>query len=262
MGYAAYKTFGEVFLEATMAKYEEERARSPLERGMVVRKPIILTTCFAATGDQPVKTYDVKTPTPSVGPAPGAAAEDAGNESGASYYSVAVLAKGQESAARRGRAVVARWNQLQQAFSRHLELTRDWPASPADLSHPRMLDFYLSLAARLRPSDPRNVPISSLADRLALPETARRKLSQSGLATLRDLARYLRAAPTLEAHESRSPEQPAGPTARGRKRGARSAPSPAASRILLDRETRELILAALRKLPPASGTSSGRRRPG
>jgi hypothetical protein len=243
-GYAAYKSFEELFLEATIAQYEAELATSPLERGTVVMMPKVLTTCYALDADAPVtvKSSKVYTPTPSVAPPP--ASVGGGADGGATYYAELVLAKSQPSPSKHARALVARWNQLERAYSRQLEVTSDWSAASLDLSHARNFDLFLSAAANLAPSDARNVPVDDLIRRLPLSKDVRDKVSRAGLTTLRDLARYLRAAPTLEriagTDSSATPPQ--------RPRG-RAQPSPGRTQFapLLDRETRVSIADAMRE---------------
>ena len=139
--------------------------------------------------------------------------------------------------------MVARWNQLQQAFSRQLELTSDWSAPSMDLSNPRMFDLFISAAANLASSDPRNISITEVVERLPLLETVRTGLSRSGLTTLRDLARYLKAAPTLERDaELRSVQK------------YNQSPG---IKLPFDRKTRDLIVDAIRKgAQPSSDTKT------
>ncbi len=113
-----------------------------------------------------------------------------------------------------------------------------------DLSNPRIYDLFLSAAANLGISDSRNVPIAELAQRLPLPAEVRTKVSQSGLTTLRDLARYLKAAPALER------------SATERSRTATGKLPPTTLGLPFDSKTRELIADAMRRLGHASSGDS------
>lgn len=141
-------------------------------------------------------------------------------------------------AARDGRAVIARWNELQRAFSSYVETTDQWAAPPTDLADPRFYGLFLSAIAALEESDPRNLPMEPLLQRLDLPEPARSQLAQSGLKNFRELAQYLRVAPALERQtELRSQlDKVLPPRARA-----------GTLRLPFDRQTRELIEAAVRK---------------
>jgi len=260
-GYVGYKSFQEVYLEAMLAKYERALAASPLERGLIVVMPKLLTTCYELMDEQPpsVKSYKAHTPVPTVGPPPPAPTNGGGaNDSDTLFYSSVALAKGRPSQTKRGREVVAKWNQLQRTFSQHLELTRDWSAPSMDLSDPRYFDLFLSAAADLAPSDPRNVAVSDVVQRLPLSKEARARVSRSGLATLRDLARYLKAAPSLEGIAELTSRRAPATAGKTRARTGTKARGPEPFRLLLDRETRASIADAMRK---TAAPNAGRQPP-
>jgi len=248
--YKPYKMVEEVYLDAVTAKYEEDLARSPLERGVIVMKSTKLDTCFEAGGGTPLSVISFSTQT-GVGSdlAPTAGGQDAANADG-TYETYALLTRGTQSPARRGRAVVARWNEAQRAFSRHVESTPDWAARSVDRTDPRMFDLLLSAVAGLATSDPRNLTVTALVQRLGLPESIVSRLRRSGVESFRDLARYLHASarpelPTVARHGTRL----------GRRVGSRRRDTTSAGRIPVDRATRDLLVEALNRHRPAAAAS-------
>jgi hypothetical protein len=226
-GYTYYMSGFEAYLEAVTAKYEEDLARSPLERGIVLMKETTLRTCLNQDGSveyEPGVRNDWGLP-----PASNTSTET----NDISYGTATFLVSRAESPTRRGRTMIARWNELQRAFSRHLESAQVWSSAPVALSDSRVYVHFLSSIAALDPSDPRDLSMSQLMERLDLPAKVRSQLARSSLKSFRDLARYLLVAPVLE----RTAELPP--------RG--TTPPRTTQRLPFNEETRVVIEAAIRK---------------
>jgi hypothetical protein len=188
-----YKEFAEVFLEMQRARYEEDLARSPLERGEVLMDTTFLKTCFDVTEDG-VKvagppTYHRGT-TNMIGFEPGAAASDKipiPRPSSASTY----------------RHKALRWNALDRQFATYLGQVAEWRDERVRLDSPRLARVLFDAWTNLRPDDPQNVSLNAAATLFRFTAAQRRLLEKAGVADLRGVVRAIQSAATVERHNAR-----------------------------------------------------------
>lgn len=181
-----YKHMLEIWLETLRAEYDQELARSPLERGAVLGENRRLQTCFTDDGGLLVSSSS-RSVTPLV-PIDFSVPVDAEISDELSTASV------------RSRAMrtIARWNALESRMNDVLTNLEGVPETRDPLTDVRVADVLISRWAKMVPDDPRNVSLAEAVDSLGLPKGQRKTLEASGVQDLRGLARALQAVPDIE----------------------------------------------------------------
>jgi hypothetical protein len=188
-----YKHPLELWLDVLRDEYEQNVARSPLERGVVLADTRTLDTCFAfSNGALSVSNSSASAaPLAPLGLNP-AAVDIGGVRNGALDQTRDVRAKGIE--------VVTRWNALEQQLATLLNNQRTFPTPRPD--DPRLVDVLIDRWSTLAPADPENLDVSTAAAALGLSAEHKRLLKAAGAPDLRSIAHALRSAATIEAYNA------------------------------------------------------------
>ncbi|MCI0692880.1 hypothetical protein L0337_12860 [candidate division KSB1 bacterium] len=184
-----YKHLLELWLETLRAEYEEELARSPLERGTILNDSRLLTTCFAPNDDGAFEVSSSSTTGFGSSPVPiDFPVGDTRINVTPSFSSV------------RSKALqtITKWNTLEQRLSTFLYNLQELPAGDPRLDHPKLVDVLINRWGRLAPNDERNISFKAAAKILRLKPEHVRLLEKAGAKTLREMAQILNAAPEIE----------------------------------------------------------------
>jgi len=184
-----YKHMLELWLETLQAEYEEELARSPLERGAVLGEDRRLETCFApGDGGGLTVTSSSRSVRPLV-------PIDFGGRFDVEITDAVLTASTVRS---RATQTITRWNALERQMNDFLSNLDGVPEGPEPLRNARVADVLISRWAKLDPADARNVDFDSAAGALGLTAAQRKSLTEAGVKDLRGIARSLQAVPAIE----------------------------------------------------------------
>ena len=192
---ANYKHFLEVWLDTLYDEYEQDVARSPLERGTLLGENRNLETCFTTSNDAIVVDNSSSSATPLVPIDIDLGRFDIG---AIDVRDVALARRGGGDPRSRAVATITRWSSLERSLTGLLETRRELPERPMRLDDPAILRVLIDRWAKLRPDDVRNLGFNEAADLLNLDAEERRRLKAAGVKDLRGIARALRSAPVLE----------------------------------------------------------------
>lgn len=193
VGYLAYKSALEVFLEMKRARYEEALARSPLERGKLMMHSLTLKSCFTFAQERltvdgegtakhgpPEAVAHAFTPPPPF-PAPDETAP----------------------ASRKSRSTALRWNAVARSLADHLTVLPDDAGTALRLDDARMMEILLDFWASLSPGHALNLTLAKAVSLLGLTERQQRLLDKAGVSDLRGIARAIQVAPLAQELELR-----------------------------------------------------------
>lgn len=185
-----YKHMLELWLETLRAEYEQELARSPLERGAVLGENRRLETCFGDSDGSLTVTSSSSSISPLV------------PIGFSGIFDVAITDAELVASTVRSRAMQTntRWNTLERQMNDFLSNLNGVPEGPEPLQDPRVAEVLVSRWAKVDPTDPRNLGLSAVSQALGLTERQRQSLAQAGVKDLRGVAQALRAIPVLELH--------------------------------------------------------------
>jgi hypothetical protein len=185
-----YKTNIELRLEALRARYEEELARSPVERGIVLLRTIELHTCFAPLESGALGVLSVPPLVINVGAFLPQWDQPLSNER---------LVQGGLGQARfRSAHAGVRWNAFVNNLAARLTNGRADLGPPIAPDHPRIVDLVIARWRRLAAGDPRNLSLEQVASRIGLKTPDVRLLTSVGATDLHGIGRALDAAPRIE----------------------------------------------------------------
>jgi hypothetical protein len=195
-GSANYKHFLELWLETLRFEYEQEAARSPLERGVLLGENRVLETCFDRTQDGAVKVESSSTTVSPLVHVPFDPGEiDVGG--------VTTFADSRLSNARsRALQTVTRWNALEERLASLLDHRRSLPEEPITVKNDRVMEILIDRWSKLGQRDSRNLAFDEAADLLDLSQAERRRLKAAGASDLRSIAQALRSGPLVERHNA------------------------------------------------------------
>ena len=195
-GSANYKTFIELWLETLRDEFERDCARSPLETGVLLGETRSLDTCFTfATGGGLAVLNSSTTVTAlrpvRIGP----------RDLGLAGLPTSAITAVQSTKARALETVV-RWNSLSARLGRMLDNPLDPDRGPGKLNDVRIVNVLIDRWAKLRPDDPRNLPLAELGKTLGFDRQRMNLLKSAGIADLSGLAQALKAVPAIERHNA------------------------------------------------------------
>jgi len=192
-GSANYKAFIEIWLELLREEYEQEVARSPVERGVLLGENRFLKTCFTTTAEGGTEVTDSSS---SVGPLVRVPLQvgviDVGGVKTTQTVNV------------RDRAIetVTRWNALDQQLGTLLSQQQTLPEDRIAVSDPHVVKVLIDRWSKLSADDERNFGFDRAADLLGLDDAQRRRLKAAGATDLRSIARALKVAPEIRRHNT------------------------------------------------------------
>jgi hypothetical protein len=192
-GSVNYKAFIEIWLELLREEYEQEVARSPVERGVLLGENRFLKTCFATGGEDGTVVTDSSSSTgPLVRVPINVGVIDVGGVKVTQTTNV------------RDRAVetVTRWNALEQQLGTLLTQEKTLPDEPVKASEPHVLKVLIDRWSKLSADDERNFGFDRAADLLGLDDAQRRRLKAAGATDLRTIAKALKASPEIRRHNT------------------------------------------------------------
>jgi hypothetical protein len=192
-GSVNYKAFIEIWLELLREEYEQEVARSPVERGVLLGENRFLKTCFATGGeDGTVVTDSSSSTSPLVRVPINVGVIDVGGVKVTQTTNV------------RDRAVetVTRWNALEQQLGTLLTQEKTLPDEPVKASEPHVMKVLIDRWSKLSADDERNFGFDRAADLLGLDDAQRRRLKAAGATDLRTIAKALKASPEIRRHNT------------------------------------------------------------
>jgi hypothetical protein len=226
-----YKHLLELWLELQRDEYEREVARSPVERGVLVGETRTLDTCFTFSESGLLVTNSTSSVTPLARIVVDPALVDLGGvRTDASDIRATVRDRAYETA--------TRWNLLENRLATLLANMGDVPTRKLDFRDPDLLAIVLEAWRKLRPEDPRNLPLNDAARTLGLGRATVRVLRAAGVTNLRSLARVVLSAQDVERYAPRVVGAPPGTTlARGV--GAES-PEPTSTRPISTSEEQRI----------------------
>ena len=197
-----YKTYVELRLEMLRANYEQELARSPLERGAGQIRNTGLTTCFGFGADGRFNVANF-------------------NELGCLQFptlfdparvldhrqdvSAAGASASQPERSKYTRTVM-KWNELEQQLARQLPRLATIRDANVEPGYPKIVQIFLNRWEKLSSDDPRNVPLTAVVSMFGLTDHQKRSLISAGAEDLRGLARAVNAAPRIERLNARMKE--------------------------------------------------------
>lgn len=188
-----YKHILELWLETLEDEYEQEVARSPLERGVLLGENRHLVTCFAPQAEGGML---VTTSSSSVSPLfpVDLSVGDAVNTNPARGR------RARTTRTVRSQAIdtITQWDAVERQAVAVLNSRTDFPETPVKLGDPRIRRVLLDRWEKLSPDDPRNLDFGKAADALALSSEQRALLRESGANDLRSIAHALKVAPEVE----------------------------------------------------------------
>lgn len=195
-GSVNYKHFLELWLETLRDEYEQEAARSPLERGVLLGEDRHLETCFSATegGDLVVSSSET-----SVSPLVRVPIDLGEIDVGGVRE---VFDSRRANVRARAFEVATRWTALEQQVTSLLDQRRALPSRPVGVDDPAVRRVLLDRWAKLPRGDERNLGFDKAAHLLELSAAHRRRLKKVGATDLRTIARALKAAPEIERHNA------------------------------------------------------------
>lgn len=192
---ANYKHFLEVWLDTLYDEYDQELARSPLERGTLLGENRNLQTCFAISGNDEVVVDSSSFSTTPLVPID----IDLGRfDVGAIDVAIAEATRGGGNTRSKAISTITRWNSLERQITGLLETRRTLPERPMGLDDPGIFRVLLDRWSKLRPDDERNLGFDAAANLLGLSRQQRDRLRKAGVRDLRGIAMALRAAPVYE----------------------------------------------------------------
>jgi len=194
-GRVNYKHFLEVWLDTLRYEYEQEVARSPLERGIAMGEYRFLDTCFnAATGERGITVHSSNSSLGRLSKVPlDFGAVDIGG----------VRTAGTSGSARtRASAAVNRWTLLESRAASLLANGKELDETPLSASDPAVLRVLVDTWRKLPADDARNVPLDEAVRMLGLPAGTNRVLAAAGAVRLSDVAAILHSAPDVERHNA------------------------------------------------------------
>jgi hypothetical protein len=185
-----YKHPLELWLDTLRDEYEQDVARSPLERGVLLGENRTLDTCFTFSEDGLALSNSSASVTPLIPLDINPADIDIGG----------VLENAVPTQDVRARAVatITRWNAMERQLATILNNRRVFPKRPPKLSDPRVVGVLIERWAKLAPQDPRNLDFDTAVAALGLSAENRRRLRSAGATDLRSIAATLQSAPTVE----------------------------------------------------------------
>jgi hypothetical protein len=192
-GSVNYKAFIEIWLELLREEYEQEVARSPVERGVLLGENRLLKTCFATGGEDGTVVTDSSSSTGPLVRVP---------------ISVGVIDVGGVKVTQttnvRDRAVetVTRWNALEQQLGTLLSQEKTLPDEPVKASDAHVMKVLIDRWSKLSTDDERNFGFDRAADLLGLDDAQRRRLKAAGATDLRTIAKALNASPEIRRHNT------------------------------------------------------------
>lgn len=192
-GSVNYKAFIEIWLELLREEYEQEVARSPVERGVLLGENRFLTTCFATSGEGGTVVTDSSS---SAGPLVRVPINVGVIDIGGIKTAVA------ENVRDRAVETVTRWNALEQQLGTLLSQQKTLPEERITPGDPHVVKVLIDRWSKLSADDERNFGFDRAADLLGLDDAQRRRLKASGATDLRSIARALKVAPEIRRHNT------------------------------------------------------------
>jgi hypothetical protein len=190
-----YKHILEVWLDTLRDEYEQEVARSPLERGVLFGENRELNTCFAQSEEGGALTVSSSstgvTPLFRVDLPPGT-------------FDIGGVKTSSTAASTRSRAIetTTRWNAIERQLATVLANRIEVSQKPLAIDDPKVLGVLIDTWAKLSPDDERNLGFEQAAALLKLNNAQRRQLKATGATDLKSIASALKAAPELERHDA------------------------------------------------------------
>ncbi|MPY90387.1 MAG: hypothetical protein GEU99_21005 [Luteitalea sp.] len=191
-GSVNYKHFLELWLETLRDEYEQEVARSPLERGVLLGENRLLDTCF---DPQEEAGFEVSGSSTSVTPLTPIDINVGDLDIGGIMTGSATATRSVRS---RAFEMITRWTTLEQRLATLMANRKIFPEKPAGLDDPRIVRVLIDRWEKLAPDDPRNLTLDEAAAALNLGAEYKRLLESAGATDLRGIARALKAAPEIE----------------------------------------------------------------
>jgi hypothetical protein len=190
-----YKHPLELWLDTLRDEYEQDVARSPLDRGVLLGENRTLDTCFTFDGDSLAMSNSASSVTPLIPLKINPGDIDIGGVRGGTLDPTRDI---------RARAVetITRWNALERQLATILNNRRVFPKTPPKLSDPRVVGVLIERWARLEPQDPRNLDFNAAAAALGLNAEQRRMLKSARATDLRTIAQALKSAPKAERYNT------------------------------------------------------------
>jgi hypothetical protein len=192
---ANYKHFLEVWLDTLYDEYDQELARSPLERGTLLGESRNLQTCFSISASDDVAVDSFSSSTTPLAPID---IDLDRFDVGAIDIAVVEATRGGANTRSRALSTITRWNSLERQVTGLLETRRTLPERPMSLDNEGIFRVLLDRWSKLRPNDQRNLGFDDAANLLGLSRQQRNQLRKAGVADLRGIARALKAAPVYE----------------------------------------------------------------
>ncbi len=186
-----FKDFSEVFLEMQRARYEEQLARSPLERGKVLLRKTELKTCFTIKED-------------GIDPRPADLHEGTTTMEfdGGSLPPIKDQSRAFDSSAMRYRQTMLAWNSLDRQLAAQIAGFRgDWE-EPVRLDDPKIARIFMHIWSHLDSDDPRNLPLNEAAKLLNLNASQQKLLRTANVKDLRGIISAIEVAPRIEQHNA------------------------------------------------------------
>jgi hypothetical protein len=191
-----YKHPLELWLDTMRDEYEQDVARSPLERGVLLGENLTLDTCFtfSQAALAPTNSSSSISALLPLDIDPGEI-DIGGVRNGALDQTRDVRARAIET--------ITRWNALERQLATILNNRRVFPKTkPPKLNDPRVVGVLVERWAKLEPQDTRNLDFNAAVAALGLSAEHRRLLKSAGATDLRSIARALNSAPKVERYNA------------------------------------------------------------
>ena len=185
-----YKWVQDVWLEAAQYDYEEELAKSPLERGTILMDDRRVDICAAVGAEGEISDVTTTVPdTRATGVLP--------------PYPVRPVRRPwdvttTQDPRAKGRSIVSAWATAEAQLGIRLAGTSTTASVPFSFNEPRILEIYLRRATRLTAADESNLPLAALGRQFRFSATQLEQLKSGGVTNLSSLASALLAASELE----------------------------------------------------------------
>ncbi len=185
-----YKWVQDIWMEAAQYDYEAELAKSPLERGTILLDDRRIDICADLDEEGTLGEVTTTVPPP---PAPGIAAP---------LPHTAVVRPWDSTTVRdprmKGRVMVSAWGTAEVQLRSRVSGSSTAAASPLSFQEPRVLDLFLTRAARLTAEDRSNLSLVELSRRFGLSVVDAHQLKTYGVTNLSSLASAILGARELQ----------------------------------------------------------------
>ena len=190
---ANYKTYVELWLETLRDEYEHDLSLSPLEVGSLLGETRTLDTCFTFNALGGLGVLNSQTSVLSLRPV-----RLDPRELGFTGPPATPAALARSTKARALETVV-RWNTLSARLGKLLDNPPEAPTkSSGRFNNERFVNLLVSRWAKLRPGDPRNLPLTEMGKALGFDRKLLKALKSAGISNLGELGQALKAVPTIE----------------------------------------------------------------